>query len=256
MPQRRIKYKRRRRKRNKVKIGRPSRGLKQSIYYFKRRFTTQVQLTDLTTTGSLYQGSKWWKVPGSISSGVTCGAEVRWQVKLTDLPNNSEFSGGLFQSYKINGMAVKIIPQFNVTSWAQAGADGAGHYAPTQMLCYTMPYNYNRDLPQGTTRTALTENIALETQATKVSTLIASNGKGKNAYHRLKLCQDVVEDAISGVDAVPTLIKPRWLPTDINDVKHYGLSQRIQPVFLTENFQQGQWIKIICTVYLACRGVV
>lgn len=221
---------------SRPKIGKPSKGLTQSRYFFKRRFTNLITLSTASgaSTGGFYQ-----QVPADMGSP---GCTVRWQIRLSDLPDNSEFTSGLFSSYRINAMKVRMIPQYTQTTYATN--------APVQVICYTMPYNYNLDLPTPSVN-PLTESICLQTQACKTETLV-DDGNGKSFYSKCKILNTI----LSGLTAdTQQLVKPRWLPCDHTDIYHYGLIQRFQPNWTAWPTTSVQ-VKLIVTAYLEFRGVV
>lgn len=223
---------------NKSKIGRPSKGLAQSRYFFKRRITNLVTLS--TVTG-VERGAYWTQVPADMGSP---GTTVRWQVKMTDLPDNSEFTSGLFAYYRFNAIKIKMIPQFTDVMYSNVVS------TPCQTLVYTMPYNYNLDLPTPGVN-PLTESICLQTQACKMKTLV-NDGNGKSFYSPLRIL-NTVDSGLLGSDTF-AFTKPKWFPTDANEVVHYGLVQRFQPNF--SSWPANMTCKLLITVYFEMKGVV
>lgn len=226
----------RRKKRSTPKLGRPSKALVQSRYLFTRKFTNlfTLSLADGATTGGYFQ-----QVPADMGSP---GVSVRWQIRLIDLPDNSEFTSGLFSSYKINAMKIRMIPQYNTTAYATG--------APVQTVVYTMPYNYNLDLPIPNTN-LLTESVALQTQSVKIHTL-PNSGKGHTVYSKCKILNTIQSGLLADTQQ---LVNPRWLPCDNDEIFHYGLVQRFQPNYTSWPTNSVQ-VKIICTAYLEFKGVV
>ena len=222
----------------KARIGRPSKGLAQSRYFFKRKLTNLITLSGEggTTAGAHYQA-----VPADLGSP---GLAIRWQIKMTDLPDNNEFTGGLFAYYRINAMKIKMIPQFTTTSY------NAVVSTPVQCTIYTMPYNYSLDLPTPNVN-PLTESICLQTQACKNQQLV-DDGNGKSFYSKCRILSDV-KAGLTGSE-VFAFTKPKWFACDNNEVMHYGLAQRIQPNYTS--WPANMQVKIIATAYLEFKGVV
>lgn len=223
---------------NPSKIGKPSRGLTQSRYFFKRKLTNLVTLSAVTGD---QPGANYQQVPADLGSP---GCVVRWQIKLRDLPDNNEFTGGLFAYYRINAMKVKMIPQFTTTQYS------ATTTTPCQTIVYTMPYNYNLDLPTPSVN-PLTEGICLQTQACRTTTLI-NDGTGQSYYSKCRIL-NTIDSGLLGSDTF-AFSKPKWLPTDSAEVEHYGLCQRFQPNFTS--WPANMMIKLIITAYLEFKGVV
>lgn len=234
----------RRKKRNfsrKSKVGRPSKALTQSRYFFKRKCTNLVTLSaaDGTTTGG-----EWSQVPADLGSP---GAVVRWGIKLSDLPDNSEFSSGLFSHYRINAFKVKMIPQFNTTAFSNSVIP-----TPTQVIVYTMPYNYSDYV----TTSPLTESKCLQTQACKTSSLIQANGNGQSFYSKarvMRVAPKAIDSTVLGGLAY-YMAKPHWIPCAETDIVHYGLIQRFQPNYTS--WPANMQVKLLITAYIEFKGVV
>lgn len=242
------KFQNKKNKKGGRKVGKPSRALTQSVYYFKRSFTDTVLLNDPTRGGTLgaWPGAFWAAVDdqGATPAGQTDGTQMRLQMKLSDLPDWTDFSH-LFNLFKINGIKIEVIPQYtnvNPTS-----------YNITQAMAYILPYNYSN---QRAAVNNLTEHICLQTQAAKKKT-IWKEGKSFKHYSKLRVAGPLVADAATSGTWVPNLSKPKWFGFDNASiaVKHYGTQMRFQPI------NYGTWtgdqqVKLVYTVYFACKGVV
>lgn len=241
MPKKVFRRKPRRKKtyKKKARIGRPSRALVQSRYFFTRKITNLITLSTATgaSTGGFYS-----QVPADLGSP---GTTVRWQLRLSDLPDNNEFTGGLFAYYKINAMKVRLIPQFTTTLYSNTTIA-----TPVQTLVYTMPYNYNLDLPTPGVN-PLTEGICLQTQAARMTTLV-DDGNGKSFYSKCRIL-NTVDSGLLGSDTF-AFSSPKWFPTDNADIYHYGLIQRFQPNYTS--WPASMQCKIVVTAYLEFKGVV
>lgn len=225
---------------NRYKVGRPSKGLTQSRYFFKRKLTN---LVTLSTADGQRPGAQYLQVPADLGSP---GLQVRWQIRLTDLPDNNEFTGGLFAYYRINAMKIKIIPQFTQTAYTSNPAI----QTPVQCMIYTMPYNYNDDLPTPAS-TPLTESVCLQTQACRNTTLVDS-GSGKSYYSKCKIL-NTIDSGLLGSDTM-SWSNPKWLPVKSDEVYHYGLVQRIQPNY--SSWPANMDVKVLVTAYIEFKGVV
>lgn len=226
-----------RKKYGKRKIGRPSRGLKQSVYFFKRKWTQFVDLNAPTLpNGWIFQTPATPLPVGTVPSN---GYVVSWAFTLAQLSNHKEFTSGLFNQYKL--AAVKT--QCYCTSTIATGQTGQN----SNMIIQTLPWNQALSL----TPSAFTEEKALETQACKRTTLIHSTGKPKSFYMKLK--QSVVS---SGAGGQLLYVNPRWTDVDNPDVPHYGLNQRFSFVNYTLAQQQPVAFKIVHTYYICMKGVV
>lgn len=261
MVYRRVPYRRRQRRyrrrvrrkpwNRKPRLGRPSRGLKQSVYLVKRSFTNVVNLRDPNPEGTTHPGVTWTSVDdtGMTPAGITDGTAMRVNLALTDLPDNSEFTSGLFSQFKISGVAVEIIPCFTQS--------GTGAY-PVQALAYIMPPNQSLMQQSTAELQALSEAKCLQTQACKKKRVFIQ-GKNFKYYFPCKEVGVTAKELLPGSFApVGSFVKPRWhgFSNDELATKHYSTSIRFQPI------NRGSWgtetnqIKVIYTVYLALRGIV
>lgn len=226
-----------RRKYGKRKTGKPSRGLKQSVYFFKRKWTQFIDLNAATLpTGWIFQSPPSPLPVGTVPSN---GYVISWKFTLAQLSNHKEFTSGLFNQYKI--CAVKT--QCYCTSTIATGQAGQN----SNMIIQTLPWNQSLS----TTPTLFTEEKALETQSCKRTTLIHSTGKPKSFYMKLKQSTDS-----TGPGGQQLYLNPRWTDVDNPDVPHYGLNQRFSFVNYTLPQQQPVAFKIVHTYYLAMKGVV
>lgn len=235
---------RRRKSARRSRIGRPSRPLTLSRYFFKRKITGTLSFANigeggLVPTGMGSSANVFYNVPADLG---TIGSVVLWKVRLVDLPDNAEFTNGLFMYYKINAMKVKILPQSSI---AVTGTNN-------QITCYTMPYDYKLDLEGA----SLTEGKCLQIQSAKTTQIVSSTGNGRSFYTRCRVLNDLDAGAVTDTK---NWRSPVWLPAsagaDSNEVEHYGLMQRFQPNLAAVAWPTTQSIKIIITCYLEFKGV-
>ena len=240
--------KRKRRVYKGPKLGKPSKGIKESVYFFKRSFTDTVLLNDPTRGGTIgstqHPGAFWIAVDdqGATPAGQTDGTFMRLQMALQDLPNWTDFSG-LFNRFKINSLSIECIPQY--TSSMEGTQD--------QAMVYIVPYQYTA---QREAKNTLTEHQALQIQACRKKT-IWKDGKSFKHYCKLKVPGPLVADAATSGTWAPALGKPNWLAFDNASiaVKHYGTNMRFQPINYG-TWTGSQQIKLIYNVYFSCKGVV
>lgn len=217
------------RRQTRSKLGKPSRGLRQSTYMFKRRIT---QVVDLS---------------GSSNSGWVKSSENalfrQWVFKLADLDSASatDFTH-LFKRYKIN--AVKVELSFSNTQSAPDGTN-PGNY---QIQVYTM---LNRS---GRTEENMTEQMFLNTQAS--SKRLALNG-GKPLKYYMKVNQ-LAETYASATNTDYCVQKPRYVSTGETGCEHYGLNMYVNRVDgepLTTGILSAQHMRMTMTYYMSFKGV-
>lgn len=232
----------------KKKMGKPSRGLAQSIYLFKRTYTQVVNLNDAALP------TNWAYVPAQPPL-LANGYVITWTFNLEELYNFTEFSSGLFNKYKINAIKTQI--------WSSANSTFNAATDNNQMLVYTLPFNEQI----WNTPNTMTEQKCLETQSCRKELLIQGTPRPKKYYHKVK--QAIVSSTpnitvpLAGqpLDLTPNTIyiKPRYCDChDSTLVEHYGLCQRYQfinPALSTVQRQDFQF-KILHTFYITMKGVV
>lgn len=226
------------RRSRKSKIGKPSRGLAQSIYFFKRRTTEVVALADTTLEHN-------WNV--SSDNGVW----KSWTFNLNQLSSKTDFTN-LFKQYKI--CAVQLELSFNNTQSNITGnVQGTTNVAPgSQLQVYTIPnrIGHSRTNPLY----PLTEQIVLDTQSCK-KRLALNGGKPLKFYMKVNQLGMVYHDT-ANTDYVAA--KSKFVSTSETGTEHYGLEMYINRVdgqTLSSNISNEQSVRITTTYYLACRGV-
>jgi len=205
--------------------------------------TGLIQFDSVTGTGTVPDGmsasaNKFYSVPADLGSP---GVVVLWRVRLIDLPDNAEFTSGLFQQYRITGFTTHLIPQITNAEVSTA-----------QITVYTMPYSFKMELES----TPLTEAKCLQVQNRRTTQLISS-GPGKKFYSRTRVLNDLNAGAL--VDTRNRIAAP-WLPAtavaDTNAVEHLGLMQRFQPNNSGTAWPSAVQMKVIITCNIEMRGVV
>lgn len=211
-----------RKRKSKSRLGRPSRGLSQSVYLFKRRRQEVVQLNAAVLPAG-------WQL-------VNAGVCREWSFALSDLTDFQEFVN-LFDLYKITACKVEI---FMSNSLANANLN-------ENLICYAAPSR------SGQTPT-MDEDYFLNKQASKKK--YAYVGSARPVTYYMKLNQlAMVYGQPTGVPPSVTdyaTIRPRWVSTQEPTTEHYGLDTRIQLVNNTS--LPNAFMKVVMTYYIACKG--
>lgn len=211
-------------RRGKRKIGRPSRSLVQSKYFFTRH-TTEVRASLATASSGQWH---------------TSANETSWyqSFQLNDLNDYTDYTN-LFSAYRINAVQVTLIPQ--ATEIAQAvSATTASLFS--QLVVYVVPNHLGRY----STAANITEDIALDTQAVKIRRWV--NGKNLKLYTKLNQLAAVYNSPTNDYAKV----KPKLISTDEIDTPHYGMSL----LFVNQNggTLPAIPVKIITKYFLEFRG--
>ena len=226
------------RKSYKSKLGRPSRGLTQSTYFFTRKISNVIRLADTTLSNG-------WNA--SSDNGIY----KDWNFALSELTDYSDFTT-LFKQYKI--CAVQVELTFNNTGSVVSASDGttAAIQPGTQLQVYTIP---NR---VGTARTPgispLTEQIVLNTQASK-KRLALNGGRPLKYYMKLNQLGEIFNTTLN---TDYTVSKARYISTGEVDTKHYGMEMylnRVDGNTLSSSISNEQVMRETITYYIACKGV-
>ena len=209
--------------RNRSRLGKPSRGLKTSVYLFKRRFVETFDLGNPPTD---------WVDEGT---AITLHTGYR----LSDLSDYGDFTN-LFAMYKLS--AVKVQFYFSSNSVTQTTEQTGTPAQPNgQLLIYMAPNKTGQQL-------TLTEQYFLNNQATRVKPAIVASARPVNMYNRL---MQLGERFGSVTNTDYAVMKPRWISTAEAGTLHTGQDIRIQYV----NGQQlnNTSCKVIYTYYVACK---
>ncbi len=214
------------------RLGKPSRGLRQSTYMFKRRITQVVDLSTISNSG-------WIKSSEN-------ALYRQWVFKLADLDGGGQTTDftNLFRRYKINAVKVELAFS-NTGSIPATNGSTPSNY---QLQVYTMG---NRS---GRTEEDMTEQNFLNTQAS--SKRLALNG-GKPLKYYMKLNQ-LAETYASITNTDYCVQKPRYVSTGETGCEHYGLNMLINRVDgepLTTGITSPQHMRMTMTYYMSFKGV-
>lgn len=165
---------------------------------------------------------------------------AQYRFKLSDVTDWTEFSN-LFYSYKIPAISMKIYPS--------CGIGGGSTRDNSQMIMYTMP----ADRVFTDIAAATHEEDFLVSQVCQ-KRLLLNNDTAKPVSFYMKLKQSFDIDDGQGRQA---MIKPKWIPftqgLNPQDVYHYGVMQRIQPI--NNSSLPNVQCKLVIKYYIACKQV-
>jgi len=212
-------------------IGKPTGGLNQAVYLFKRRKQEIV-----TLDGSLESG-------GFIGNADGTAVYRQWKFSLADLVSSTDFVA-LFRRYKINGVKVEL-------AFSNTGSDAQGYN-----------FNANRQLQIMTSKNTsgktevITEAKMLDTQAMK-KRLALNGGKPISFYMKVNQLSELYA-SLTNTDYGVT--KPKYVSTAENTVQHYGLNMFINRLDGEAFNYQGstispQKIRVTTTYYMSFKGV-
>lgn len=228
--------KRPRTQRPKTRLGKPSRGLTQSVYLFKRR------LVDVIELNSQIPEDNW--LPGAYNS-------IYKQLKFTldDIRDSSDFTN-LFTMYKLSG--VKITFMFSQTGSVPISSGGSVpimHNTNSQVIVMTAPWS------AGETE-APDANYMKDKQASK-RRLGLNGGKPISFYMPVKQLS-VRHSTITGGGTDYASVRPKWISCKEPHCTHYGFNvcfQRADRSIFAHESTQYQSCRIEYTYYIACKGV-
>lgn len=213
------------RKRANLRVARPLRAVS---FRFKRQFQEIVYLQNPVTN---------WTPEAK-------GLYRQFVYALNELPGYTDFTA-LFASYRLTGVKVDMYFSNTGSTTMQEG----NYVANSQILLRTAPW------PNGQTQ-ALTEDQMLETSSTKTQLALKNNGRPCTSFTKLRQLSNTYQAALTPPDYV--MVRPKWIATTEVATPHYGLNVRLDRVDgqdFTTGFENGQFMRIIHTVYLETRQV-
>ncbi len=217
--------------RNRAKLGKPSRGLRQSRYMFKRTTSNLVSLGDS---------------PGAGFATSDGGVYRNWVFALNDTGLNADNLIGAFRRYRINAVSMKMFFSNTQSSASMMHDQNTMEFMNSQLLVYTAPNKSGVDETP-------TETTILNKQAKNVRT--AMNG-GKPLTIYMKMNQ-LSETYASSTNSDYTTVKPNFIGTSEPSCPHYGLQmfiKRADGAGLTSGFFAEQKVNIQVTYYLEFAG--
>lgn len=209
-------------RRSRPRLGRPSRGLKTSVYLFKRRY---VQTFDLSVP----------PVDTWVNEGNAITAHTGY--RLADLSDYAEFTN-LFAQYKLSAVKVQMYFSSNVVTQTNTGAANVPH---GQILVYMAPNKTGQQF-------SLTEQYFLNNQSTKTRTGIVASARPVTMYNKL---MQLGERFAGGANTDYAVMRPRWIATQEPNTLHTGQDIRIQ--YVNGQALNNCSVKVIYTYYIACK---
>ena len=197
------------------RLGRPSRGLRTSVYLFKRSYIETFALTSPPSS---------WDQPDT--SAIT----QQTVFKLSDLHDYSDFVN-LFNQFKICGVRM----QFYFSNSIASGND--------QVMMYIAPNL------AGSTVT-LDEQYFLDNQSTKRKAGITGQARPITAYHK---CRQLAQVYGGPTQSDYASFRPRYISTGEPSALHYGANIRIQ--MMNNTSMANTSVKVLYTYLIACRQV-
>lgn len=229
-----------RRRRRRTKVGKASKGMRQSTYLFKRSITTVVPLA----VGSLVDG---WTDAGDN------GIYKQFVFNLNQLTGASQTDfTNLFKRYKIAGVKVELA--FNSTGSVISSVPqlNSSTVPGGQLQVYTTP---NRSGRARTILNPLTEGVLMNTQAKK-KRMALNGGKPLKYYMRPTQLNQIYASATNTDYGVQ---RAQYISTGEPGAEHYGLEMYINRVdgeALSSGLEgTGQTMRQTTTFYLAFKGV-
>lgn len=222
----------------KPKLGKPSKGLKQSVYLFKRKTCEVIQLNSQTPpTG--------WEAGGFNS------LYRQTEYKLSDMRDTPDFTT-LFSMYKISAVSVKFF--FNNTGSTNISTVSTPPqtYSNSQILVMYCPWKAGAS-------EIMDAEYMLTCQASK-RRIGLNGGKPIKLYMPLRQLSVMYRSGIPPAATYDyTSVKPQWISTQEIDTPHYGVGicfQKADQGLFAAQSTNYQSCRIETTYYIACKGVV
>ena len=209
-----------------------TKGLSRSVIPFIRERETYFNLNDLTGSGTS---------PFGVSATADGGVAGNLSVKLSDLPNSSDFTN-LFRQYKLNYLVLIFYPAANT---AQAGDDSAHN---NNVLIRISKNQTGIAMGAGNTISEWSQIQA------KRQWMLAQNKPTK-----IKVPLSQLYEVTDGTSTSTAVGRPRYISTNNPGVSHYGLNIRFDScsgISLSAG-EVNVWpqFRIVAKVYLTCKGV-
>lgn len=228
-------------RRRRSRIGKPSRGLRQSTYLFKRQTTSVVSLN-----GSA-DGTGWF------SSGDN-GMYKQWVFNLDQLTGTGQTDfTALFKRYKICAVKVELSFNSNQSNITSVPTTSSIPVPGAQLQVYTTPNRSGRYRDPSTN--PLTEAELMHTQA-KTKRLALNGGHPLRYYMRMNQLGMIY---VSPTDTDYAVQRAQYVSTSETGAEHYGCEMYINRVdgqaLSTGLVGAGQVLRQEVTYYLAFKGV-
>lgn len=239
-PRRHRRFKRRRHRNGGTRIGRVPRGIKSSIYFFKRTFSQRVSIS--TNAQPLPLPIGWVKDP-SATPTQNPSFTIRGLYQLDQLTDWADFTR-LFEFYKITGAKERLY--LTVDPPRQQNPVQiplpANTYRTTPMLLRTWKETLVSSAP-------VTIASAETIQRSKLRMLKTVN---RPTYTKVNQLSNMFVNATTE-QAMP--VKPKWCPVTNTSIPHYGQSSILYALTQTGSLPDLTVLREI-TLYIALKGVM
>ena len=222
-----------RRARRGARLGRPSRGITPSVYFFKRSITEIVELnTQTPPDGWLVSGNSLYK---------------QFQYSLRDLNDYGDFTS-LFNQYKICGVKMTFFfTQTNTGPIQHSDTPPHAVNSNSQIIMFIGPNGV------GASET-LDRDYFMDSQAVK-RRLCLNGGRPISVYRRMRQLSNIYQ-SVTGTDYA--MARPRWISTVETSTPHYGMNcmlERVDGEVFANDAVNYQKMRVEATYYVACRQV-
>lgn len=215
----------------KGRVGRPSKSLRPSVYFFKRMIEETVELNSSDPPAN-------WVANGNAISR-------QWQHKLSDILTLTDFTN-LFAQYKITGVKYQFFFSNTGSTPSQANTAPQGFFNNAQLLLWMTPS------PVGQAVT-LDKATVLNTQSAK-KRICLNGGKPISVFKKVKQLTMVDSGSITDY----AFSRPKWISTLETGCRHYGLNcliERVDGTAFASLQTDYQSVRVITTYYIACKQV-
>lgn len=220
-------------------------------HYFKRTFSIPLANISKTSGGATgadlaYDATNQCWIISTGTTGNVSYHSMGMYFSMDNLPGVADFTS-LFDSYKICGVKVKIIP-FSTSSNLQQGTTGERNQNLSAM-CYTVvDYDDYAQFPADSSGIDLINQYSTK----QVRNPFAYDGKPISRYFVPHIAQATYSGALS---TGYTTSRPKWLDCNNTKVEHYGYKV-LWEVFAPDPAVTCYiWFKIEATMYMKFKGV-
>lgn len=213
---------------HRSKVGKPSRGLTASRYFFAERVVTQVP--DIKD-GPMPNGR--WTNNGTLTATMHDGV-----FQLQDLNNYGKYQN-MFEAYRINAVKIQFISNATITT-SLSGTSASDQIMVYNWVDFINNYSGGASMP--------TVKELLEMQRCRKRQLIT--GKPLNIYTKVK--QQNIALLSDSSSYAYTQQKPKWISTTQPATNHYSLNT----VFANQDGKvlPNMPVQMVVTYYLEFRG--
>lgn len=233
----------RRRRNGGTRIGRVPRGIKSSVYFFKRTFTQRVSLATNAQPTPLPVG--WVKDPGATPTQ-NQSFTIRGVYSLDQLTDWADFTR-LFELYKITGAKERLYLTVDPPRQQNPVVIPlpANNYRTTPLMLRTWRESYISSAPVSIV-------TAEAIQRAKVRMLKTVN---RPTFVKVSQLSNMFRTVGPPAIEVACPTKPKWVPVSQTGLPHYGQSSILYALTQTGSLPDMTCLREI-TLYIACKGVM